>query len=288
MKSVKRFLGVLLTFIFLFMIAVQPSGIKAEGAVLPNIEILENNDQVIKLKTTIDGVVGILTQDQDTLEITLDTIDTNISVSSLALSNEKGFNIASNEIKRYELTLNDSPGKSSEDNYSTTYQDVNTGEEFTVNSDSYENSGSPGTVTPFLVWLLPIGAIIGEILISHLLAMATAVIIGSITWAVAEAVTTKLREEKHDHYAARIMQQQVWIGPSISLAVAKARLISFNGDADAPGSDVFSRTLSLAVKVAKEAGGGKEPVGPEIHGPLGGGFLYHYHTWNRVGGHSFF
>lgn len=246
MKSVKRFLGVILTFALLFMITVQPSGVKAEGAALPNIEILENNDQVIKLKTTIDGVVGILTQDQDTLEMTLDTIDTNISVSSLALSNENGFSIASNEINRYVLTLNDSLGKSSEDNYSTTYKVINTGEEFTVDSDSYENSGSPGTtVTPFLIWLLPIGAIIGEILIYHLLAMATAVIIGSITWVVAEAVTTKLREEKHDHYAARIMQQQVWIGPSISLAVAKARLISFNGDADAPGSDVFSRTLSL-------------------------------------------
>lgn len=290
MKDIKRFLGVLLTLTLLFMIIVQPSGAYAEETVPSNIEVLENNSEVIKLKTTIDGVVGILTQDQSTYEITLETVEKNSQKLDSSLSNGKDSDVATNNsvtsaVKRYEVTLSDYNSKSSVENFSATYFDVKTGEEFVVNPKDTEHSG---TITPNLVWLLPIGVIIGELLLQQLLAMATAVVIGSITWVVADAIATRLRNESHDHYAARIMQGQVWIGPSISFSVAKARLVSFNGDADAPGNDVFSRSLSLAVKVAKEAGGGKEPVGPEIHGQLGMGYMYHYHIWNRVGGHSFF
>jgi transcriptional regulator with XRE-family HTH domain len=90
-------------------------------------------------------------------------------------------------------------------------------------------------------------------------------------------------------YTTPKMQKDVWIGSAISESVAVTRLGSFNGDSNVTGNDVWSRSMSKAALVAKKAGGGKEPIGPEIEKEgLGFGYYYHYHTWNRVGGHSFF
>lgn len=105
-----------------------------------------------------------------------------------------------------------------------------------------------------------------------------------------DSIAKKLRENrKYDHFYAKVMQRDVWIGAAISESVAVTRLKSFNGDSNVTGNDVWSRSNSKAYLIAEKAGGGKEPEGPEIHGPgLGFGYYYHYHTWNRVGGHSFF
>jgi hypothetical protein len=292
MKSVKKYLGGLLAFVLIFTLAVQPSGVNAEKPLPSNVEVLENNSEVIKLKTTIDGVTGILSQDQSTYEITLTTLDTRNQgpealigqfSSNVQSVNEENIlvdkKIESSPVKQYEIILNDYVADS--EKFKATYHDKDTGEKIL---------DDPTAIRPHLVWFAPIGVIIGQFLLEQLLAIGTAVVIGSLTWAAAESVAMSLRNRQdHDHYAARIMQNDVWVGPSISLSQATIRLTSFNGDADALGNDVWSRTQSLAAKVAKIAGGGRnEPVGPEIHGVLGRGYYYHFHTWNRVGGHSFF
>ena len=52
--------------------------------------------------------------------------------------------------------------------------------------------------------------------------------------------------------------------------------------------NVWSKSSDLAMSVAKTAGGGNTPIGPEIHFKPGEVMYYHYHTYDRSGGHSYF
>jgi hypothetical protein len=58
--------------------------------------------------------------------------------------------------------------------------------------------------------------------------------------------------------------------------------------------DVKAQNQEQAEKIATDAGGGKKPVGPEIHDkdgqgrPREGEYLPHYHPYGRKGGHIFF
>ena len=142
-----------------------------------------------------------------------------------------------------------------------------------------------------MVFLAPLVVVVGAKLIEALLLVSAVILINEIEFAKTDSIASSLRNKReYDHYYAKILSSDndVWIGPAISLSQATTRLVSFYGDASVSGNDVWSTTLSGAAKVAQRAGGNKEPVGPEIHGMgLGFGYYYHYHTWNRVGGHSF-
>ncbi len=52
------------------------------------------------------------------------------------------------------------------------------------------------------------------------------------------------------------------------------------------GEDVLVKTRRVAKDVAREAGGGKAPVGPELH--VGEGNRPHFHMADRSGGHIFY
>lgn len=121
---------------------------------------------------------------------------------------------------------------------------------------------------------------IGEALLSHLIAASAAVVIAGVTYTVASKVASKLRNKSYDHYAAVIRKGDVYIGNPISYSAAVARMKS--------GGDVWSKSYSLAAKVARGAGNGRTPVGPERHGNGKPGYYWHFHTYNRSGGHSFY
>ncbi|WCF06449.1 hypothetical protein NDS46_19070 [Paenibacillus thiaminolyticus] len=263
-----------LTFVLIFISPVNLSLIQAEGhKKLDGVEVLVNNKNEIRLKTEVDGLVGILVQDKSTKELSLTTYKASKVNPNLFFINTSSHE----EIKHYSLSLNDFTDSGAH----ITFQDLETGQETTLNPDE---------ITPRFVWVVPLVEVIGAKLIEALLLTAAVVAINEIEFAKTDSVVETLRNNnRYDHYYAKIMQGDVWIGPAISESGAVARLVSFNGDKDVSGNDVWSRTMSKAALVAKKAGGGKEPVGPEIEGPgLGFGFYYHYHTWNRVGGHSFF
>ena len=56
------------------------------------------------------------------------------------------------------------------------------------------------------------------------------------------------------------------------------------------GYDVFTYNGTFAYWLARSAGGGKIPVGPEIDkGKVGTvGYYWHYHTYDRNGAHVFY
>lgn len=54
------------------------------------------------------------------------------------------------------------------------------------------------------------------------------------------------------------------------------------------GNDVWSTSKNNAQKIARLAGNGKTPIGPEKHGNGKPGYYSHYHIYNRSGGHSFY
>ncbi|WP_440115555.1 hypothetical protein [Paenibacillus sp. QZ-Y1] len=124
-----------------------------------------------------------------------------------------------------------------------------------------------------LAWLLGIGAVL---------------IVANETWATVIEIRETLRQKSHEYYQANIMGGQLYVGPAIDLTSAAARLV--NPMLAAPAKNVWSTTRTGAERVARTAGGGVTPAGPELNVDKIPGFYYyaHYHTWNRVGGHSFF
>ncbi|WP_145322925.1 hypothetical protein [Paenibacillus xylanexedens] len=280
-RNFVKFLATFLVFVLVSVGVITPSNVKAQNnnitTELDGVEVVVNNEQEIRLKTEIDGVVGILVQDKETLETTLTTYEESKLTPVSLMSVES---IDNNLVEQYALTIDD---------YSTrfgatiTYEDEETGQKSTI-------SNNDSVIQPMMVILAPLVQIVGAKLIESLLLIAAVIIINHIEFARTDEIAMNLRNKReYDHYYAKIMQGDVWIGPSISLSNAALRLKSFNGDSTITGNDVWSTTLSGAAKVAERAGGGKEAVGPEIHGGgLGFGYYYHFHTWNRVGGHSFF
>lgn len=129
----------------------------------------------------------------------------------------------------------------------------------------------------------PLGVVIGETLLAHLVAAGLAITIAGVTYAAATEVIEKLNKEKHNHYAAKLKSNVLYIGNNVSLSTAASLLKS--------GDDVWSKSGDLAAKVAREAGGGRAPVPSENHWNTGSKkvrFYNHYHTYNRSGGHSFY
>ncbi|MBB6282756.1 hypothetical protein HNR34_001084 [Geobacillus subterraneus] len=62
-----------------------------------------------------------------------------------------------------------------------------------------------------MAFLAPIGVVIGEALLSHLIAASAAVVIAGVTYIVATKVASKLRNKCYDHYATVIRKGDVYI-----------------------------------------------------------------------------
>ena len=160
-----------------------------------------------------------------------------------------------------------------------TFTDKATGKKYKVDNTKAKSN---------FAFVIPIGIVIGEAVVAHLLAASLAIVVAGVTYVAATEVASKLRKNKrYDHYAASLNKSKtaMYIGPSLTYKQAKSKLKK---------GDVWSISKSLAKKVAQGAGGNRNPIGPEIHnkdknGKLKSGkYYYHYHTYNRAGGHSFY
>lgn len=129
-------------------------------------------------------------------------------------------------------------------------------------------------------------AVVGSALITYLIAISASVVILGVTYVLATEIASELRKKKPKHYQAAIRyskkfkRNELFIGNSLGETGASGRLKA--------GNDVWSTSQAGAKKIAKLAGGNKEPIGAEKHGGGKPGYYWHYHTYNRKGGHSFF
>ena len=134
--------------------------------------------------------------------------------------------------------------------------------------------------------VLALPAIVGSALVSALIAASATVIIAGVTYVLATEIASTLRKKQPKHYQAairyskKLKRNELFIGDSLGETGASGRLKA--------GNDVWSTSQAGAKKIAKLAGGNKEPVGAEKHGGGKPGYYWHYHTHNRKGGHSFF
>lgn len=279
--SLKKSIAVILSFVLLFTI-LFPNKIHAENTKTTSdvlVEKIEDNANQLTLKGTKNGSSLILTQDKKTLKISMagdaklfeensaQSFSTNANNSSETIPTPANYNVEINDIK-------------SNEEIDATFTNIETGKSV----DTLHNT--TGEVTPQLVFLVPLGVIIGEALLASLIATAVAIEFGGVAYATISAIKDRVKNDKYDHYAAKIVQGNVWIGPSLSLAQASARL----GGISIQENNVWSKNSTLASAVARAAGGGRKPEGPELQVEQKEGIFYyvHYHTWNRAGGHSFF
>lgn len=164
-----------------------------------------------------------------------------------------------------------------EDKIEANFIDIETGEEYNVNSDNLQAS---------FAFLIPLGVIIGEALLSHLIAIGLAVTIAGITYTAVKEVSSKLKKDKHKHYMAMITRGDLYIGNALSRSQAVSRIKS----TDTKNNNVWSVSYTDAASLAREAGGNRTPVGPERdRGKTSAeGYYQHFHLYNRTGGHSFY
>lgn len=152
------------------------------------------------------------------------------------------------------------------------------------NDDKYDLNITDINQNSRFVIALP--GIIGSALISALIAASASVVIAGVTYILATEIASSLRKKSYKHYQAairyseKLKRNELFIGNSLGETGASGRLKS--------GNDVWSTSQAGAKKIAKLAGGNKEPVGAEKHGGGKPGYYWHYHTYNRKGGHSFF
>lgn len=242
---------------FILFVGIIPNGkVLAEEIIKDeNIEVIENNTNKIEVQTEVETTKG-----DATVSATWNKNNDTFTVTSI----EKDSN--GNDIKKeYKVDIEEA----TEDNFKAVFTDIKTNEKFHVNSNEAHAS---------IVFLLPIAGIIGQGLVSHLIAIGAAIVIAGSTYVAVSKVASQLKRKQPEHYAATIRRGDLYVGGSLSYSSAVSRLKG--------GSDIWSKNSNLAFKVAQGAGKGKRPTNYERHGQQG--YYWHYHTWNRSGGHSFF
>lgn len=253
--KLNKIIAVVLSFVLLFGIC-SPNISNAKSNEINEFKILVNNEKKLQIKTERDGIKAILKLDKETNQLSLNT-------------NEKSKQSKKSE-RNYRIDIETATSEKIE----AVFIDSETGEEYVINTDKLQAS---------LAFLVPLGVVIGEALLAHLVAAGLAITIAGVTYVVASEIVDKLKKEKHNHYAAKLKNNVLYIADNISLAKATSLLKS--------GGDVWSKTSELAAKVAKEAGGGRAPIPSENHWNKGSKkdlFYSHYHIYNRSGGHSFY
>ncbi|MBY0202686.1 hypothetical protein [Paenibacillus cucumis (ex Kampfer et al. 2016)] len=283
----KSIIASLLAFVMTFSLAFQAhaqetrvSNFSSESQ--SDITILIDNEEKMVVSATIPAItpnnsfakINALTSEYDvTTDITgTMTIDKNVKSMTL-VTNEKS-EISSANQRTYDVNIHEI---NSLGDIHATFTDLETNQTYTIEQDKFQAS-----------FAIQLGIIVGEKVIAGLLAIGAILIVTNETWASVIEIRETLRQKNHEYYQANIMGGQLYVGPAIDLASASARLI--NPMFSAAAQNVWSTTRLGAERVARTAGGGVTPVGPELNVDKIPGFYYyaHYHTWNRVGGHSFF
>ncbi|CAG9610625.1 hypothetical protein [Pseudoneobacillus rhizosphaerae] len=105
-----------------------------------------------------------------------------------------------------------------EEKIEASFTDTTSGKVYTSNSDVFYAD---------FVWMIPIGIIIGEALLAHLISIGLALVIARVTYTIATEVAEELKKRSGNHYPAILIHGKgVMIGnKSISLNEAATRLI---------------------------------------------------------------
>jgi hypothetical protein len=237
-RSIRKCFTLILIFTLILSISFpNPSFAKSQND--DEFTILVNNDKKIQIKTERDGIQGILKFDKETKEISLKT-------------NEKSKNTGKNETK-YKVEVD----TATEEKIEATFINVETGEEYDVNTDELQAS---------FAFLIPIGIVIGEALIAHLIAIGLALVISGVTYIAYTEFIKKKRT--YSHYMATRQSSGIFIGNGLSASKATSRLKS--------GGDTWSNSSYGAKGIAKNASPYLKTLGAEID-KYGSGKHYHYH-----------
>ncbi|WP_338591149.1 hypothetical protein V6669_04685 [Paenibacillus sp. Y5S-9] len=283
----KSIIASLLAFVMTFSLAFQAHAQESRASNLSlesksDITILIDNEEKMVVSATMPAIIpnnsfartsALKSEDAIATDITgTMTIDKNVKTMTL-VTNEKS-EISSANQRTYDVTIHEI---NSLGEINATFTDLETNQTYTIEQDKFQAS-----------FAIQIGIILGQSVISGLLAIGALLIVANETWASVIEVRDILRQKSHEHYHANIMGGQLYVGPAIDLGSASTRMI--NPMLSAAANNVWSTTRMGAERVARSAGGGVTPVGPELNVDKIPGFYYyaHYHTWNRVGGHSFF
>ncbi|MDX8346333.1 SAR2788 family putative toxin [Rossellomorea sp. YZS02] len=232
-----------------------------ESSLQSDITLVENTEEEITVQTNAEkeNAVVSATLDKESNTFTINSTEEN----ELGQMIEKSYNVIVNT--------------ATDEEFIATFIDQETGEQYEVNSNELNAS---------LVWLIPLGVVLGEALIAHLISAGLAVVIAGVTYTAVKEVSEKLKKKKHDHYMAILTKGDLFIGNPLSEAQAVSRLKS----KDKKANNVWSVSYSKAALIARKAGGNKAPIGPERDKGKSSaeGYYFHFHLYNRSGGHSFY
>lgn len=166
--NLRKGIALALSIILLFSISF-PNISKAESTKNDEFTILVNNDKKLQIKAELDGVKAILKFDKETYDLSLST-------------NEKSKKSGKNNTE-YKIDVETATSEKIE----ATFTDSETGEEYVINTDELQAS---------FAFLLPIGVVIGEALLAHLIAAGLAFTIAGVTYVVATEVIQDLQKRK--------------------------------------------------------------------------------------------
>lgn len=260
MKLLKnKYFKLLMAVILLFNFTFQNTVFAAEPSSNEEVTILVNNDKESQIEVERDGIKATLEFNKETNEISLSTNEK----SKVTGENKKDYIVNADAVTKEKIEA--------------TFIDVETGEDYYMNSDEFRAS---------VAWLVPLGVILGEILLSHLAAAGLAVIISGITYTAVKEVASKLKKKDYNHYMAILTKGDLYIGNALTKEQAVERLKS----SDDKNNNVWSVNYFWASVIAREAGNDTKPVGPERdYGKTSAdGYYMHFHLYNRSGGHSFY
>ncbi|MFP7473385.1 SAR2788 family putative toxin [Niallia taxi] len=264
--NIKKIISILLVITLVFSSIPSISKVFAEGDNLEisnneNFEVVEDSNKEITVEATVP-------EENAVVEASFDKINSEFTITSQ--EEDKDGNLVE---KEYNVLIE----TATDEELIATFIDKETGEEYNVNTNEFKTS---------LVWLIPIGVVLGEALIAHLISAGLAVVIAGITYTAVKEVAKELKKKKHEHYMAVLTKGDLYIGNSLSKAQAVSRLKS----SDKKNNNVWSVSYSAAAKIAREAGGNRTPIGPERDKGKSSaeGYYFHFHLYNRSGGHSFY
>ncbi|MGE1098579.1 SAR2788 family putative toxin [Bacillus altitudinis] len=231
-KSISIFLSLLIVFTFI-------SESKAEASGNKDYQIIINNEEKLVIAAEKGGVKGVMTLDKKNMEFSLETDEFS------EVTGEKG--------KEYKINVENA----TDDKIEGTFIDTETNEKYKINSDE---------ITASFVWFIPVGIVIGEALLAHLISMGLAVTITGVTYVAYSEF--KKHKRTYSHYMAVRKSKGLFIGNGLKRSAAIARLKK--------GGDTWSTSKNNAKSIAKAASPIKKITGAEID-KKGKGKHYHYH-----------
>lgn len=242
MKCFRKSIAVILSLVLTFTFILHNES-KAEALNNKDYQIVTNDEEKLVITAEKGGVKGLMTLDKENMKLSLITDEISQKTG------EKG--------KEYKVNIENATNEKIE----ATFTDTETNKKYEINSDE---------VTASFVWFIPIGIVIGEALLAHLISIGLAVTISGVTYVAYSEF--KKRKRTYSHYMAVRKSKGLFIGNGLKRPAAIARLKR--------GDDTWSTSKNNAKSIAKAASPIKKIVGPEID-KKGKGKHYHYHSISR-------